>query len=99
MSFKPIHPGEVLLEEYIKPLGLSQHRLARETGVSAGRVSDIVHGRRGISMDTALRLARFFGTSERFWANLQAHYDLELAKARLGGRLEREVAVFRGPRG
>jgi len=90
----PIHPGEVLLEEFLIPLGLSQYRLAKSTGVPPRRINEIVHGTRAVTADTALRLARFFGTSERFWLNLQAQYDLEVAKDRLAGRLEKEVMVM-----
>jgi antitoxin HigA-1 len=79
----PVHPGEILLEEFLRPLEISQYQLAREIGVSARRINEIVHGQRRISADTALRLARFFGTSERFWANLQSRYDLEIEKDRL----------------
>lgn len=84
----PIHPGEVLFEEYLEPMGVSQHRLAVEIGVPPRRINEIVHGKRSISADTALRLARFFGTSERFWLNLQARYDLEREKDRLGDVLD-----------
>lgn len=87
----PIHPGEVLLEEFLEPLGLTQYRLAKDITVPPRRINEIVHGMRAISADTALRLARYFGTSERFWLNLQARYDLEREKDRLGDRLEREV--------
>ena len=87
----PIHPGEILQEEFLVPLGISQYRVAKDTGVPPRRINEIVRGQRAISADTALRLARFFGTSERFWFNLQAHYDLEREKDRLGGRLDREV--------
>lgn len=90
----PIHPGEVLLEEFLTPLGISQYRLAKDTSVPARRINEIVHGQRAISVDTALRLARYFGTSERFWLNLQSHYDLELEKDRLGPRLKQEVQVL-----
>ncbi len=90
----PIHPGEILLEEYLKPLGISQYRLAKEISVPPRRVNEIVHGKRSITADTALRLARYFGTSERFWLNLQTHYDLEVEKDRLADRLEEEVAVL-----
>jgi addiction module HigA family antidote len=90
----PIHPGEILLEEYLKPLGISQYRLAKEISVPPRRINEIVHGKRSISADTALRLARYFGTSERFWLNLQTHYDLEVEKARLADRLEEEVTVL-----
>ena len=91
----PIHPGEILLEEYLKPLGLSQYRLAKDISVPARRVNEIVHGKRAITADTALRLARYFGTSDRFWLNLQTRYDLEVEKERLKGRLEREVTKYR----
>jgi antitoxin HigA-1 len=84
----PVHPGEILLEEFLKPLGVSQYKLAKELGVPARRINEIVHGQRRISADTALRLARFFGTSERFWINLQARYDLEAEKDRLGDALD-----------
>ena len=90
----PVHPGEVLLEEFLKPLGLSQYRLANDVSVPPRRINEIVHGKRAITADTALRLARYFGTSERFWLNLQARHDLEVEKDRLGGRLKREVAVL-----
>src|SRR5437764_13164948 len=93
----PVHPGEILLEEFLNPLGISQYRLAKDTSVPPRRINEIVRGMRAITADTALRLARHFGTTERFWLNLQAHYDLELEKERLAGRLEREVTV-RGPR-
>jgi antitoxin HigA-1 len=86
-----IHPGEVLLEEFLKPLGISQYRLAKDTNVPPRRINEIVHGKRGISADTALRLARYFGTSERFWLNLQAQYDLDVERDRLGDRLDAEV--------
>jgi len=89
----PIHPGEVLNEEFLSPLGISQYRLAKETSVSPRRINEIVDGARAISADTALRLARYFGTSERFWLNLQSRYDLEIEKDRLGKRLQREVRV------
>jgi addiction module HigA family antidote len=90
----PIHPGEILLEEYLKPLGISQYRLAKEISVPPRRINEIVHGKRSITADTALRLARYFGTSERFWLNLQTHYDLEVEKDRLADRLEEEVTVL-----
>src|SRR3984893_12225063 len=89
----PIHPGEILQEEFLAPLGLTQYRLAKDTSVPPRRINEIVRGTRAITADTALRLARYFGTTERFWLNLQAHYDLEVEKERLGSRLEREVAV------
>jgi addiction module HigA family antidote len=90
----PVHPGEILREEFLSPLGVSQYRLAKETSVPPRRINEIVRGSRSISADTALRLARYFGTSERFWLNLQARYDLEVAKDRLGDRLAREVKVL-----
>lgn len=89
-----IHPGEVLQEEFLKPLGLSQYRLAKGLSVPPRRVNEIVHGDRAISPDTALRLARFFGVSAQFWMNLQAHYDLEMAKDALRTRLTKEVLVY-----
>lgn len=92
----PTHPGEVLLEEFMKPLGLSQYRLAKSVGVHPRRINEIVHHMRGVSADTALRLSRFFGTSERFWMNLQSQFDLDVEKDRLGDRLEDEVQVFKG---
>jgi len=87
----PIHPGEILLEEFLKPMELSQYRVARSIGVPARRINEIVHGHRAITADTALRLSRFFGMSERFWLNLQVRYDLEVEKDRLGDRLDTEV--------
>lgn len=87
----PVHPGEVLLEEFLGPMGISQYRLAKDTSVPPRRINEIVHGTRAVSADTALRLARYFGTSERFWLNLQAQYDLEIERDRLGERLDREV--------
>jgi addiction module HigA family antidote len=90
----PIHPGEVLLEDFLGPLGLTQYRLARDLSVPPRRINEIVHGKRAITADTALRLARYFGTSEQFWLNLQSRYDLEVERDRLGSRLEQEVAVF-----
>jgi len=86
-----IHPGEVLLEEFLKPMELSQNRLARETGVPPRRINEIVLGKRAITADTALRLARYFGISEGFWMGLQADYDLEETRRQLGDRLEKEV--------
>src|SRR5947209_7474454 len=91
----PVHPGEILLEEFLRPMGISQYRLAKDTSVPPRRINEIVRGQRAITADTALRLARYFGTSERFWLNLQTHYDLEVEKERLGTRLEREVTVRR----
>jgi addiction module HigA family antidote len=91
----PIHPGEILDEEFLKPLEVTQYRLAKNISVPARRINEIVHGTRGISADTALRLARYFGTSEKFWMNLQARYDLEVERERLKGRLEKEVSVLK----
>lgn len=87
----PIHPGEILLEEFLEPMKISQYRLAKDLQVPPRRINEIVHGKRRISTDTALRLARYFGTSERFWINLQVRYDLEMEKDRLGDRLDHEV--------
>lgn len=87
----PIHPGEILLEEFLTPMGLTQYRVAKGIGVPARRINEIVHGQRSITADTALRLSRFFGMSERFWLNLQVRYDLEIEKDRLGDRLDQEV--------
>jgi antitoxin HigA-1 len=84
----PVHPGEILLEEFLTPLGVSQYQLAKAVDVPARRINEIVHGQRRITADTALRLSRYFGTSERFWLNLQARYDLETEKDRLGGALD-----------
>src|SRR6266853_3899509 len=93
-KLRPVHPGEVLQEEFLSPLAVSQYRLAKETSVPPRRINEIVRGLRSISADTALRLARYFGTSERFWLNLQSRHDLEAEKDRLGSRLEREVKVL-----
>lgn len=92
----PVHPGEVLLHEFLQPLEISQYRLAKDVNVPPRRINEIVHQRRGISADTALRLARYFGTSERFWLNLQTQHDLDVARDRLGRRLEDEVAPHTG---
>ena len=92
----PIHPGEVLLEEYLEPLGLSQYRLAQDISVPARRINEIVHGKRAVSADTALRLARYFSTSDQFWLNLQMRFDLETERDHLGRRLKDEVAVLAG---
>ncbi len=91
----PIHPGDVLQEEFLVPLGLSQYRVAKDIGVPPRRINEIVHGKRAISADTALRLGRYFGTSGRFWLHLQAHYDLDVAEDALEGRLETEVKVLK----
>jgi addiction module HigA family antidote len=91
----PVHPGEILLHDFLVPLGLSQYRLARGLSVPPRRINEIVLGKRSISADTALRLARFFGTSERFWLNLQNAFDLDVERDRLRARLNKEVKVFR----
>ncbi len=93
-KLQPIHPGEILSEEFLKPMELSQYRLAKEIGVPRRRINEIVQGKRAITPDTALRLSRYFGLSERFWMNLQTRYDLEMEKDRLAGRLEHEVSVY-----
>lgn len=88
----PVHPGEILLEEFLKPLGISQNRLGRDLGVPAQRINDIIRGHRAITVDTALRLARYFQTTPQFWLNLQAHFGLEMAKeTRLVEQINREV--------
>lgn len=94
----PIHPGEILLHEFLAPLGISQYRLAKEISVPPRRINEIVRGQRAITADTALRLARYFRSTERFWLNLQTRYDLKVEKIRLGRRLDREVATFAMPR-
>ena len=91
----PVHPGEVLLEDFMKPLGLSQYRVAAGIGVAPMRISQIVRGKRAVTADTALRLARYFGTTPGIWLRLQARYDLEVAQARTAARIDREVQPFR----
>ncbi len=90
----PIHPGEILLEEVLKPMDISQYQLAKDISLPPRRINKIVHGSRSVTADTAIRLSRYFGLSERFWLNLQASYDLEVEKDKLEGRLENEVKVF-----
>jgi addiction module HigA family antidote len=90
----PIHPGEILLEEFLEPMGISQYRLAKDISVPPRRINEIVLGNRSITPDTALRLSLFFGLSERFWMNLQTRYDLEVEKDNLEDRLEKEVHVY-----
>jgi len=90
----PIHPGEILIEEFLKPMGLSQYRLAKDISVPPRRINEIVHGKRSISADTALRLGRFFGISPQFWLNLQTRFDLEVTEDLLAERLEKEVQVL-----
>ena len=93
-KLQPIHPGEILTEEFLVPLEISQYRLAKDISVPPRRINEIVHSERGISADTALRLGRFFGTSAQFWLNLQARYDLESQAEILSTKLEREVKVL-----
>src|SRR5690242_5106894 len=93
-KLRPIHPGEVLALDFLGPLGLSQYRLAKDISVPARRINEIVHGLRAISADTALRLARYFGTTDRFWLNLQSRYDLEIERDHLGAKLAKEVRVL-----
>ena len=96
-SLSPIHPGEVLLEDFMKPLGLTQYRLAQDLGVTPIRISQIVNGQRSITVDTAMRLARYFGTSAAVWLRLQVRYDLEVAEKELGPRISREIKVRQRP--
>jgi addiction module HigA family antidote len=96
-KLSPIHPGEVLLEDFMKPLGLTQYRLAHDIGVTPIRISQIVNGRRAISVDTAMRLARYFGTSAVVWLRMQVRYDLEVAESKLSDRINREVKVLHQP--
>ena len=91
----PIHPGEVLSEDFMKPLGLSSYRVAKDIGVSPLRITDIVNGKRSITTDTAMRLARYFGTSAVVWLRLQARYDLEVAEVRMAKRIDREVKILK----
>ncbi len=93
-TMQPIHPGEILSEEFLKPLHISQYRLAKDINVPPRRINEIVHCKRSITADTALRLSRYFGLSERFWLNLQARYDLETEKEKLKGRIEEEVRIL-----
>ncbi|MCS7059972.1 MAG: HigA family addiction module antitoxin [Anaerolineae bacterium] len=90
----PIHPGEILLEDFMKPLGISQYRLAKDIGVSPIRISQIIRGERSITVDTAMRLARYFGTSASVWLRLQVRYDLEVAQASLGPCIKQEVKAL-----
>jgi len=87
----PIHPGEILFDEFLKPMGISQYRLAKDTSVPPRRINEIVHGKRSVTADTALRLGRFFGMSPQFWLNLQTRYDLEVTEDLLEDRLDNEV--------
>ena len=92
-KFPPIHPGEILIEEFLKPMGISQYRLAKDISVPPRRINEIVHGKRSISADTALRFGRFFGISPQFWLNLQTRFDLEVTEDLLAERLDKEVQV------
>jgi antitoxin HigA-1 len=93
-AMEPVHPGEILSEEFLIPLKISQYRLAKDINVPARRINEVVHGKRAITADTALRLSRYFGLSERFWLNLQARYDIEVEKEKLKGRIEAEVKIL-----
>ena len=90
----PIHPGTILLEEFLQPMGISQYRVAKDTSVPARRINEIVHGKRSITADTALRLGKFFKMTPQFWMNLQSRYDLEVAEDNLAGKLEKEVNAY-----
>jgi addiction module HigA family antidote len=93
-DFSPIHPGEILVKEFLEPLGLSQYRLAKDIGVTPRRINEIVHGRRAISADTALRLSQFFGMEAQFWMNLQSRYDMEVTRDQLQDKIKKEVRPF-----
>ena len=93
-TLSPIHPGEILFEDFMKPLGLSQYRLAHDIGVTPIRISQIVNGERSVTVDTAMRLARYFGTSAAVWLRLQVRYDLEIAEGKLSAKINREVKVL-----
>ena len=93
-KIKPVHPGEILREEFLKPMGISQYRLARDIGVQPTRINQIVKGKAGISADTALRLGKYFQMSAQFWLNLQSHYELEITRDRMKRRLDKEVGVY-----
>lgn len=93
-TMRPVHPGEILLEEFLKPMGISQYRLSKAIAVPPRRINEIIHGTRAVTANTALRLARYFGTSALFWINLQAHYDLESEKDKKGDQIEKEVRTL-----
>ena len=93
-KIKPVHPGEILREEFLRPMGISQYRLARDIGVQPTRINQIVKGKAGISADTALRLGKYFQMSAQFWLNLQSHYELEITRDRMKRRLDKEVGVY-----
>jgi addiction module HigA family antidote len=90
----PVHPGEILMKEFLEPMGITQYRLAKDINVPARRINEIVHGKRTITANTALRLSRYFGTTEQFWMNLQMRYDMELEKDLMGDKLEKEVGIY-----
>lgn len=94
-DFAPVHPGKILLTEFLEPMGISQYRLAKDISVTPRRINEIAHGRRAITADTALRLGRFFGMEAEFWLNLQSHYDMEVAQDALQAQLEKEVQPFK----
>lgn len=94
-KLSPVHPGEILMEEFLNPLGISQYKLAKDINVPPWRINEIVHGKRAITADTALRLGKFFGISPQFWLNLQSHYDLEVQEELLGDRIENEVMEWK----
>ena len=93
-KMSPVHPGEILMEEFLTPMGISQYRPSRDISVPPRRINEIVHGTRSVTADTALRFGKYFGVSPQFWMNLQAHYDLEQEQDRLGDRLEQEVQTY-----
>ena len=93
-TMAPIHPGEILKEEFLEPMGISQYRLAKDISVPPRRINEIVHGNRSVSANTALRLAKYFGTTAQFWLNLQTHHDLEKEKDKMGNLLNTEVQVY-----
>ena len=93
-KMSPVHPGEILMEEFLTPMGISQYRLSRDISVPPRRINEIVHGTRSVTANTALRLGKYFGVSPQFWMNLQAHFDLEQEQDRLGDRLEQEVQTY-----
>ncbi len=93
-EINPIHPGEILLEEFLNPMEITQYRLAKDINVDPRRINEIVHGKRSITADTAFRLGRYFGMSPQFWLNLQSHYDLEVLEMDFGGKIEKEVKIL-----
>ena len=94
-KIKPIHPGEILLEEFLMPMGITQYKIAKDINVPARRINEIIHCTRSISVDTALRLGKYFNMSPQFWINLQAHYDLKTEIDKIGNKLEHEVKVYK----